>query len=67
MTKKAEREALVDAVGIALVFMFRADPALAGGYLTRVVENGLFTTDQALVLMDELRANNPPASSKEEA
>lgn len=50
-----ERKALMDAVGLALVFMFRTGPALAGSYLDRLVEEEILTADEAMVLMDALR------------
>lgn len=55
MTCAAERQLLIDAVGLALRFMHDADPELAGRYLARLVEGGFFTVEQALYLMDSLK------------
>ena len=51
-----ERRALIDCFGIAVVFMFRADPALAGSYLQTLVDLGFLNTEDGLQMMDELRA-----------
>lgn len=58
MTCAAERQLLIDAVGLALRFMYDADPTLAGRFLDRLVEGGVFTTEQALYLMDGLKESS---------
>lgn len=63
----SERQLLLDAVGMALVFMHLADPALAGRYLDRLVEDDFITAEQAMTLMDTLRARVPASTDERNA